>query len=70
MPRKSPPPSRRQTRDPLDALRDELAALAKACARNAARIDRLELEYATEVRRCAELQAEIDLLKRAQPSRR
>ncbi len=42
----------------------DLAAIAAQCAEHSARIDRLELDYATQVRRCAELQAEIDLLKR------
>ena len=61
-------------RKPLAAeTADELAGIAAKCLENTQRIERLEFEYTTQVRRCAELQAEIDLLKRAaaaaQPTR-
>jgi len=45
-------------------MQEEIAAMTAKCAENASRIDRLEFDYATQVRRCAELQAEIDQLKR------
>ena len=43
---------------------DDLAAVAAKCLENTRRIERLEFDYTTQVRRCAELQAEVDLLKR------
>jgi hypothetical protein len=45
-------------------MQKQLAAVITKCADNAGRIERLEFDYATQVRRCAELQAEIDRLKR------
>jgi hypothetical protein len=52
-------------RQPLAAVTaDDLAGVAGKCLENTRRIERLEFEYTTQVRRCAELQAEIDLLKR------
>jgi hypothetical protein len=45
-------------------MQKQLAAVTTKCTENAGRIERLEFDYATQVRRCAELQAEIDRLKR------
>lgn len=56
--------TRRPTPPRLGVTQKQLAALTTKCAENARRIERLELDYGTQVRRCAELQAEIDRLKR------
>jgi hypothetical protein len=70
MPTKRSPRTRRRKETRLDTMVSKLKALALECARCTGRIDRLELEYETQVRRCAQLQAEIDQLKRARSSRR
>ncbi|HEX3703590.1 MAG TPA: hypothetical protein VHU82_09675 [Vicinamibacterales bacterium] len=67
---KRSPRARRRKETRLGALVGKLKALAVECAQCTGRIDRLELEYETQVRRCAQLQAEIDQLKRTRPSRR
>jgi hypothetical protein len=62
--RKKAPSRKRRPAPSHGVMQEELAAMTAKCAENAGRIDRLEFDYATQVRRCAELQAEIDQLKR------
>jgi hypothetical protein len=52
------------TRSALAALRHELTAVKAAIADNTAAIDTLNRECATNLRRCAELQVEIDHIRR------
>jgi hypothetical protein len=63
-PKAQRPPRTSRLRQPLAVTADDLAGVAGKCLENTRRIERLEFEYTTQVRRCAELQAEIDLLKR------
>ena len=65
-PRSARAPRARQAVAPVSA--EALAAIAATCADNTRRIERLEFDYTTQTRRCAELQAEIDLLKRERPT--